>query len=288
MLVNQGVVYLAISVVCSVCVSALLKVARTRGLDIGQAILVNYAMAALLAWLLLKPALVSPAGTSVSWIILILLGALLPSVFMAVANAVRDAGIVRTEAAQRLSLFISLAAAFVFFGEVFTGRKALAIAVGLIALFCLIKLTPQAPRAARVGRAGGWLLVVWLGYGAADILFKEMALTGVAFPLTLFSAFALAGVLMAIYLLIKRVKWDGASLLAGLLLGVLNFSNVLSYISAHQSLPNNPALVFATMNIGVIALGTLVGAGFFRERLSWMNGSGLVLAVAAIFLIMPG
>jgi drug/metabolite transporter (DMT)-like permease len=264
-----------------------LKVARSRGLDIGQAILANYCMAAGLAWVLLKPTMVAPAAGGVSWVILILLGVLLPSVFMAVANAVRDAGIVRTEAAQRLSLFISLATAFVFFGDVLTGRTVTAIIVGLAALFCLMKLVPQGRQKAAAKRTGGWLLAVWLGYGAADILFKEMALSGVAFPVTLFSAFILAGVLMAIYLLFKRVQWNGKSLAVGLLLGALNFGNVLFYINAHQSLPNNTALVFSSMNIGVIALGTLVGAGFFHEHLSRVNVAGLVLAVAAIILMTP-
>jgi len=41
------------------------------------------------------------------------------------------------------------------------------------------------------------------------------------------------------------------------------------------------------MNMGVIALGTVVGALAFREPLSRVNLLGLVLAVAAILLMMP-
>lgn len=39
------------------------------------------------------------------------------------------------------------------------------------------------------------------------------------------------------------------------------------------------------MNIGVIVLATLVGVGLFRERLSRLNGVGLLLAVGAIAVL---
>ncbi|MFB1010495.1 MAG: hypothetical protein QMB92_03465, partial [Thiopseudomonas sp.] len=68
---------------------------------------------------------------------------------------------------------------------------------------------------------------------------------------------------------------------------VLNFANIYAYIRAHQSLPDNPALVFTAMNIGVIALGSLSGLLLFRERLSSVNFAGLILAGAAILLLMP-
>jgi drug/metabolite transporter (DMT)-like permease len=50
-------------------------------------------------------------------------------------------------------------------------------------------------------------------------------------------------------------------------------------------LPDHPALVFASMNLGVVALGALIGLFAFRERLSRLNLLGLVLALVAIALI---
>ncbi|MFZ7156990.1 EamA/RhaT family transporter, partial [Avibacterium avium] len=103
-----------------------------------------------------------------------------------------------------------------------------------------------------------------------------------AFPTTLFIAFALAMCVMFMYLLIKRTQWNGASLLAGIVLGGLNFMNILFYIRAHQSFSQNPTLVFAGMNIGVICLGALVGAIVFKEKISKINGVGVVLGISAI------
>ena len=70
-----------------------------------------------------------------------------------------------------------------------------------------------------------------------------------------------------------------------MLLGLLNFGNILFYVRAHQALPDSPAVVFATMNIGVVLVGTLVGVLAFGERTSRLNRIAIVLAVLAIALI---
>lgn len=288
---NSGFIFLIVSVFCSVTVAVLLKVARQRGIDVQQAIATNYAMAVILVLATLNPSMEALQAPMTPWAILLALGVLLPSVFVAMAQAVRHAGIVRSDAAQRLSLFIPLLMAFVWFGETFTLRKVSAIALGLLALFCLLKRQPvnvDATSSPLAGRAPWvWPLVVWFGYGVIDVLFKQMARTGTAFPSGLLAAFTLAGILITVYLIVRRTRWHAASLAAGLVLGAFNFANIYTYIRAHQSLPNDPALVFSAMNIGVISLGTLVGALIFKERLSRVNLLGLAFAVAAVVLMTP-
>jgi len=126
---------------------------------------------------------------------------------------------------------------------------------------------------------------VWFGYGIIDILFKQVAKSGGAFPTTLFIAFSLAACIMFIYLLFKRTQWNVASVVGGIILGVLNFFNILFYIKAHQSFGSNPTLVFAGMNIGVICLGTITGALIFKEKISKVNWLGIVFSLCAIFCL---
>ena len=92
---------------------------------------------------------------------------------------------------------------------------------------------------------------------------------------------------MLLYLAANKTRWGLGHLLTGILLGALNFANIYTYIRAHQSLPGNPALVFSAMNMGVIVLGTLVGAMAFREPLSKLNLLGVLLALGAIVVMMP-
>lgn len=285
-----GLFYLLASVVCSVTVAVMLKLARRFGVDVRQAIAVNYAVAASLCWFVLAPDPSQLLTPTTPWPILIALGVLLPSVFLAMAASVRHAGIVRSDAAQRLSLFIPLLAAFLLFGEAVSARKLMAIALAFSALFCLLRRAAPAPEQEREAPSSAlwvWPLAVWVGYGVIDILFKQVARAGTAFAGGLLLAFILSGLLMLGFLLLGRVRWGLLNVMAGVALGLANFGNILTYIRAHQTLPGHPALVFASMNMGVIALGTVVGALVFREPLSRVNGLGLALALSAIVLMAP-
>ncbi len=275
------------SIACSVSVSILLKVARQKQVDVGQAIAVNYLVAVLLAIVLLQPHPASLLNPATPWWILIALGVLLPTIFLAMAAAVRHAGIVLSDAAQRLSLFIPLLASFLLFGEQLGGQKLLGIGLALLALLCLLIRPRQADGQSQNMRSVLMLLAVWIGYGTIDILFKQLSKAGAAFSSSLVVSFSLAGVLILVWLLARRTVWNRNSLLAGLLLGLLNFGNIYFYIRAHQTFPENPTLVFSAMNIGVISLGALVGAGFFKEKLSLVNMAGVALAIVAIIALIP-
>lgn len=291
---TPGLLYLLASVACSVTVAVLLKLARRWQVDVRQAIAMNYLVAALLCWAVLRPDAAGLLTPRTPWLVLAALGVLLPSVFLAMAAAVRHAGIVRSDAAQRLSLFIPLLAAFLLFGEPPSARKLVATLLAAGALTCLLRRAGpvQGPANAAAdpdhGRAAWlWPLAVWLGYGVIDILFKQVARAGTAFAGGLLLAFVIAGLLMLAYLLLRRVRCQARHLAAGVVLGLANFGNILTYIRAHQSLPEHPALVFASMNMGVITLGTPVGALAFREPLSRLNLLGIALALGAIVLIAP-
>lgn len=279
--------FVFLSVLCSVLVSVLLKLARRGQVDVGQAVAWNYvATSGLTAWIF-RPSIDALNAPGVPWVALLGLGLLLPTIFLALAASVRHAGIVRSDAAQRLSLLISLLAAFALFGETLGALKGVGIALGLLALVCMVWRTPETSS----GDAGArfWPLAVFVGFGLIDILFKQVAQAGIPFPVTLQGAFALsllvAFALFAVRCLRGQARPTLRDALAGLLLGAVNFGNIVFYVKGHQALPQQPALVFAAMNIGVVALGSMVGIVVFRERLSRINQFGIALALVAIALI---
>lgn len=274
--------YLIFSVLCSVIVSVLLKIARRNHVDIKQAIAFNYVTAVTLTWFILNPALPSTTSSQ-PWHLFIALGALLPTIFVAMSRAVETAGIVRSDAAQRLSLFIPILASFTIFAEIISTHRLISLGVAFLALFCLLHkpiYNKQKNQYAAI-----FLFLVWVGYGVIDILFKQMAKTGTAFSTGLTITFTLAGILMFAYLILMRTRFNLQSIIAGLILGLFNFGNILFYIRAHQVFKDNPTLVFTTMNIGVISLGTLVGALIFKEKISRINALGIVLAISAVYLL---
>lgn len=285
--------YLLSSVVCSVLVSVLLKLMQRRGIDTAQGIAWNYLAASLLCFTLLDPPMAALAAPHAPWPALALLAVLLPGIFLALSASVRVAGIVRTDIAQRMSLVLSLLAAFLWFGEQADAQRLAGLALGLLAIVLLV-LRPRAAAGEAEGSGSGWALplLVLVGYASVDVLLKHIAAAGTPFVASLQVAFVAAFIVMMGVQLVRRAR-SGTELTlpalgAGLLLGALNFGNILFYVKAHRALPDNPAVVFSTMNIGVVVLGTLAGTLLFSERLSRMNLLAIPLAIVAIALIAAG
>lgn len=249
----------------------------------------NYLVAATLGALLLRPSLDSLTHGHAPWVALLGLAVILPSLFVVLGRAVAQAGIVRSDVAQRLSLLLSLLAAFVFFGEQAGALRLAGLGVGLLAI---VAITARSGDRTQSPGSWRWLLVVWLGFALVDILLKKIALSGTPSMAALLVCFSLAFVLMLAVQLYRHVRgrtqlaWRNVG--AGALLGLLNFGNILFYVRAHQHLSDSPATVFAGMNIGVVVLGAVVGIFVFGERTSMWNRIGLGLAVLAIGLIAAG
>ncbi|MGL5111662.1 MAG: EamA/RhaT family transporter, partial [Flavobacterium sp.] len=193
--------------------------------------------------------------------------------------------IVKTDAAQRLSLFIPLLASWLLFGEQFSLVKVLAFAVAFPALL-LILSKPTNNRNSK----WGFPALVLLGFGVIDILFKQMALqTQLPFTTSLMVIFALALLIMsgvvAYEIVIQQKKIAGINCLWGMAIGFFNFGNIYFYLKAHQAFSESPSTVFAGMNMGVIVLGSGIGVWIFKEKLSQKNYFGILLALVAIILI---
>lgn len=279
--------YILLSICCSVIVSVLLKLAKRYHIDVLQAITWNYSAAIVLTWVIFKPQL--PNLQALPVYNYISLGVLLPLLFIILATSVKLAGIVRTDIAQRLSLFTPIMAAYFVFGEALSTLKIIGIAIGFAAIICSIPW-----QKGRGGRqtAGSWfyLLVVFVGMGVIDVLFKQIAaFKTVPYTTSLFIVFILAFIVALIALIIKiarkKTKFSFPHILIGWMLGIVNFGNILFYLKAHQALAQQPSTVFSAMNIGVIVLGTLVGLFIFKEKLSTLNKVGIFLALVAIMVI---
>ena len=279
--------FILLSMACSVLVAVLLKLAPRRGWDVAQMVTWNYLAAALLAAVLLRPPASALRQAGAPWPELLALALVLPTLFLVLAACVRQAGIVRTDVAQRLSLLLSLGAAFVLFGEQAGPMKLAGLALGLCAVVGI--LARPDPHSAPDRRSWLLLLAVWAGFAVVDVMLKRLAMAGTPATAALMFAFVLAFLGMFAWQAWRRVRHGVRPGLrhigAGLLLGVLNFGNILFYVRAHQALPESPAVVFATMNIGVVLLGTAMGVLAFGEKTSALNRAAIALAVAAIALI---
>jgi len=277
--------FLILSIICSVTVGVIFKVARKYPVNTTQIVATNYILALALCYFFFSPDLAA-VGVDAPWGIYVSLGFLMPSIFLFLAASIKHMGIVKTDAAQRLSLFIPILAAWLIFGEKFNVLKITAFGIAFPALLLVLN-KPS------VNTKNKWIYpaIVLIGFGLIDILFKQIALfTNLPYTTSLFVVFILALAIMTAVVVFeigfKKAKLNYKSLLFGGLVGLFNFGNILFYLKAHQAFADNPSTVFAGMNMGVIVIGSLTGIFIFKEKLSKMNFAGLFLALVAIVLIV--
>lgn len=279
-------IFLLISICCSVTVAVLLKLAKRYKINVTQAVTWNYLFAILLGFVFYKPSFSDLAAAPVNAIYLTL-GILLPVVFWFLAGSVRNSGIVKTDIAQRLSLFIPLLAAYFLFNEHFTPLKLAGLSVGFVAIFFTLQ-----KKGTQKNEGLNWLypVFVFVGFGLIDTLFKKVAqIKSIPYTSSLIVIFILAffiSLLSIFYLFwFKKQKLELINFICGCILGFFNFFNILFYLKAHRAMSENPSVVFAAMNMGVIILGSLVGIFIFKEKMNKLNYWGLFLALIAILLI---
>ena len=276
--------FVILSVICSVTVGIFLKVAKRFQLNIFQIITFNYFSALLLTYLTFQPELTFKEKT-IPYSLFIGLAILLPIVFLIQAKSIKEVGIVKTDIAQRLSLFIPLMASYFLFNETFSQLKIIGFIVGFSAIFFTLNKKSES-------KSDNWVypLLVLLGFGIIDILFKKVAVfKDFSFTTSLFIIFCGAFIISILFLvgkiLVQKEKLEIKNVLWGMALGILNFGNILFYLKAHKALSENPSTVFAGMNMGVIILGSLAGILLFKEKMTKWNYFGILLAIISIIFI---
>ncbi len=277
-----------ISLICSVSVGILLKIAKKYDVTFMQIIGWNYLVALLLAKFIFSPDLSETAVNNLPFLILSGLWILLPMVFLIQALSIKHVGIVKTDIAQRLSLFIPIVASYFLFDERFTTYKIIGLIIAFIAIFFTLD---KAEINQNTNKKWQYPLLVLLGFGVIDVLFKKMVIfSELAFTTTLYLTFigalVVAWLINGFLIVTKKQKFGINNIFWGIALGLLNFGNIYFYLKAHKELSENPSTVFATMNLGVIILGSFIGVLFFKEKLNKKNYFGIVLALVAVVLIV--
>ena len=281
-------IFVLFSILCSVLVSIILKLARRYEMNTTQLIAWNYPTALLLNVLFYRPDMGAISFNAANTSLYLTLGFLLPALFLAIAASIRYTGIVRTDIAQRVSIFIPLIAAFVIFNEDPSTRSLLGIGVGLLAIFLSIQWGADRGKAGR--KYWVYPMIIFFGMGLIDILFKQVAQhQEVPYTTSVFFIFLIALLISFAYIGIRifrrKESFSLGSMVWGVGLGIFNFGNILFYMKAHRAIPENPSVVFSAMNVGVIALGALVGLLIFKEKLSTLNKFGILLAIISILII---
>ena len=136
------------------------------------------------------------------------------------------------------------------------------------------------------------ILLIFFGQGMADGTLswaQKFSINDENTPLFFASVFLIAGILGSVFLIYETIKngfkLEFKNLIWGVALGIPNYLTLHFFVRSLQSPIFESSQVFPIVNMGVIVLTALAGIILFREKLSFFNWGGILVAVLAISLI---
>ena len=107
-----------------------------------------------------------------------------------------------------------------------------------------------------------------------------------AFLSTIFATAFVFGFIVLLYqLIIKKEKFQGKAIPAGIILGTINFGTMYFIISALNTNILEPSALFPINNLSILTISTLISVVVFKEKLSPKNWLGIGLSLLAILIL---
>jgi drug/metabolite transporter (DMT)-like permease len=289
-------IFVVLSVVCSVLLGFIFKLYERYRVDHFQAILVNYFTCVACGMLYSGSIPIGPApGTSGSWLPYALgLGAVFISGFNGAASTVKHFGVTISQIMQKMSILTTVPFALLVFNESAGWGKILGILCALAAII-LVNWPKKGEQAGTTPWHLWWIPVgTWVLSGIIEMTFlwvqgKQLVTPGdVRFITTVFFTAGCLGLLTATLNWWRgRLQFQWRNVVGGIVLGIPNFGSMYFLLLAlAQGLEGS--VVFPVTNLGIILLTTAGAIAFFHEKLSTINLLGIFVAVTAILLMAFG
>lgn len=278
-------IYLALAVFLGVCIYWIFKFAGMRELDLFSVIMLNYPVCVFMgAMHLLGTEELSQLNTeALLWSAG--LGLLFITMFNLMAVLTKKEGVATSSVVSRLSMVLPTLFFFVLHDHAMSLFNWLGLALAMGAVFLL-----NAGASGSGQRLLGWLpLVVFLGYGAVDIVLKlaELRLGSAKgnFHLMSMGTFFFAGVYGLLYKGFKGIRTDKKHVTVGVVLGGINYYSIVFFLWALNTTSISPAVIFPLNGILILTIATVGSIFLFKESVSKQKLLALGLAVAAIVLL---
>jgi drug/metabolite transporter (DMT)-like permease len=279
--------YIALSVIQSVLILITFKLFDRYGFDNLQAIVVNYIVAGFFGFLISRTEWSGEGLMKSDWFnTAIVLGVMFISTFFVFALSSQKAGVAVTSVTSKISLVIPVIASTFLFAESLNWLRISGIILALAAFFLVFIKKESFSWNTKYT----WLpILVFTGNGIIDTTMKYADHHFIRNDLVLFlavvfsTAFLIGFTILITRILSGKTKLHWKNLAGGAFLGLINFGStyfMLKAISAFES-----SVVFPVTNASIVGLSSLTGYFIFKEKLSWLNWSGIILALIAIIII---
>ncbi|MBP6810512.1 MAG: hypothetical protein KA138_03290 [Saprospiraceae bacterium] len=299
--------YLLLTVACSVMLGFIFKLFARFGIDGFQAIVFNYATCFCCGWMHLGHFPVQEEHFGTPWMpYALVLGLIFVSGFNMAALTVRYFGVTIGQIMQKMSILMTVPFAILAYQESAGWVKILGIFFALISI--VLVNWPSTPELRSGEKNNGkvperssgvqnsknllWIpIATWILAGLLEVLLVRVQNEGFTdmsdptFIITIFGTAGILGLLLAIVgWATGRLQFSWKNVAAGIILGIPNYGSMLFMLFALDS-GLEGSFVFPVANVSIIVVTTIGAVTLFRERLSKLNWAGVALAVTAIGLI---
>ena len=289
-------IYFLTAVICASLFSIMFKLCRLKGVDLSQAMLVNYAVGAVFC-LIQVIAASSPSFKvgefvgSLPFYLACFVGIFYVSGFIVRDFSTQKCGVALTTVSARSALAVPVILSWLFLAD----KAPYWPAVILVLVSLTLIAWPQNGFSSdsKGGKSLDRIAILaelFLIYGFCDFSLKfvqHLVTSSVPPALVTLVVFISAFLLSLVFCLVKGVfrkhSFTWRELLAGSLIGIANSACTVMVLHA---LGQMPATVFYPLyNVSVVLVCTLVGILFFKERPSGLQIAGMVMALVAISLL---
>lgn len=289
-------IYLILSILSSTVIVLIFKLFQRWGVHTFQAIVFNYLTCVVCGWLTLGEFPIQAGFWKTIWFPWALfLGFVFITGFTITATTVQKFNVTLATVMQKMSLLLTVIFAFIVYDEAFNWMKGLGVLTAITAIL-MVNLSKD-------GKLFDWKvspryllllpILTWLVSAIIEIVFLHLEKqTGessdIGFVTFLFGTAAILGSIRLCANLVKgtySLNWKNLG--AGILLGVPNFGSIY-FLLKSLGIGLDGSVVFPINNVSIIALSSLLAFLFFREKLSFYNVIGVVVAILSIVLIAIG
>jgi len=283
-------VFLILSIVSSSFIYIIFKLLDVFRIKIFPVIVVNYITATLTGYFFRESNFTINEILSADWIyVSAIIGILFIATFYLIGISSQKAGITLTGISTKMSVVFPILLSIFYYGEKIYFLKTIGIILAVLA----IVLSSVKGKDEQQGNAKYiFPLILFLSMGLVDSLVKfnqEEFLkdTGIIESTTVvFAVSALVSVaILIVYTLKTHNFFKKEAVFFGIILGIANFGSLYFLILALNAGFWDSSVVFAVNNSAIILISVLAGRFFFKEKLLWINWSGVALSMLAIIAL---
>lgn len=283
-------IFLLLSILASTALFVIFKLFDVLKINTLQAIVVNYAFAAITGIVAFEGNASMAQITSANWFLgAVILGFLFISVFNVMALTAQRNGISVASVAGKMSVIIPVVFGILAYKELVNFQKVSGILLALVAVF-LTSVKSDSNLNLKKGLL--FPILLFLGSGIIDTSIKYIErsyLNDNGFELFLVTIFAVAFILgmgfIGIQIAKETFKFKLKNVLGGIVLGFINYLSMHFLIKTLQYKGLESSSLFTINNVAIVALSTLIGLAFFKEKLDTKNWLGIALAIVSIILV---